>query len=141
MTDNLWSRRSRERHQALYDAEYAKQLERIERIRSAVSASLPPAAAAATLEPRAGLAARGRRDVRPAPAAPPRRWDTAPARSRAGAGRPRAADRGAVTPRPNARPVRRMPALFAVGDAGRRTSPSAPSRRSQPRAPGGRGAG
>jgi streptogramin lyase len=39
--DNLWARRPRGRHADLYDAEYAKQLERIARIRSDVSASIP----------------------------------------------------------------------------------------------------
>ena len=39
--ENLWARGRHRRHAELYDAEYAKQLERIARIRSEVSANLP----------------------------------------------------------------------------------------------------
>ncbi|MDA0137200.1 Vgb family protein [Solirubrobacter deserti] len=38
---NLWARRPHDRHPDLYEAEYAKQLERIARIRTTVSAGLP----------------------------------------------------------------------------------------------------
>ena len=69
MNDNLWARRGHERHRELYDEEYAKQLERIARIRSEVSAALPHAPPPPPPSP-------------PEPASPPGRaaprWDAAP---------------------------------------------------------------
>jgi streptogramin lyase len=65
----LWARSGRARHAELYEAEFAKQLERIERIRSEVTAALP--------EPPV-------RDEPPSPELPPAetparpRWDSAP---------------------------------------------------------------
>ena len=90
----LWARRPHARHAELFDAEYAKQLERIERIRSEVSESLalpaPPEAPVYELVPRG--APRPARwdaapsDFAPAPVAPPRRAPVAARRDAAPGG-------------------------------------------------------
>lgn len=83
MTDkpNLWLRRSHDRHPELYEAEYAKQLDRIARIRTSVSASIP------------------RPPDEPPPRVPakpaPRRWDEWPSELATAAPAP-----GDHTPRP-----------------------------------------
>ncbi len=65
----LWSRPRRERHAELYEAEYAKQVERIARIRNSVSAGLPDAPPAQPPRPPEGPSW----DSRPADLAPPPR--------------------------------------------------------------------
>ena len=145
MNDNLWARRGRERHHELYDAEYAKQLERIARIRSEVSAALPrggrrsrrrtgapaaPPAGRRDVRLRTGRARRGAGDTAPADFAPP--------------AAPRATD-----PWCRSRPGRTRDPSGACPPSSRSATPAAghvPAarprrRRSQPRAPGERGAG
>ena len=102
--DRLWARRPHGRHAELYDAEYAKQLERIARIRSEVSVS-----AGATCRAAAEVTRRGRASSTRRPAtAGPRAWPTqrprsrpadAPRRRRAGGGDSAAARGAAATSR------------------------------------------
>jgi DNA-binding beta-propeller fold protein YncE len=95
MSDNLWSRGDVRRHRELYDAEYAKQLERIARIRSEVSAGLPQPPPPP--EPPAAPRAPARWDAAPtnlAPVAPSRRCAAGDATATPG----RAAPRRAPTP-------------------------------------------
>jgi DNA-binding beta-propeller fold protein YncE len=68
----LWARSGRARHAELYDAEYAKQLERIERIRSEVTARLPELPARA--EPPPPTMPPATTPARPATS----HWDSAP---------------------------------------------------------------
>ncbi len=102
----LWARRPHARHAELFDAEYAKQLERIARIRSEVSESLPlppvpegPVPELVEREP------------------PASRWDDAPADFAPAPTRPATPHRTAA-PRPaSVRAARRRPWLTAAGQA------------------------
>ncbi|MDA0168024.1 hypothetical protein OJ998_02915 [Solirubrobacter taibaiensis] len=122
---HLWARRSHDRHPGLYEAEYAKQLDRIARIRDTVSAGLPndettpppPESPRADDAPPAGTP---RGDAPPAPERPhddgaPHRWDVAPADLAPPVGGP-------------ARPWRRPPGWKRPGVA----SAGAPAVRTEP---------
>jgi hypothetical protein len=73
-TDKLWSRGRRDRHAELYDAEYARQLERMARIRDEVSAGLPGRSAWIPEE----TVPVGSEEPPPRDRRPPSRWDVAP---------------------------------------------------------------
>ena len=156
MNDNLWARRGHERHRELYDAEYAKQLERIARIRSEVSAGLPDMAPDEEPPPRDAPPSRDRRrrcTPPPLRTAPPlharRRWD-APPRTDDAAAQRRAADAAPTTarratpapPAPRRPPTRRATPRTSAADARlaprRRRRP--PPRRRGRAAPDGRSA-
>ncbi len=99
--ENLWARGRHRRHAELYDAEYAKQLERIARIRSEVSANLPAEDLWAGFEEDESPAAPSA-PPSPPPLRPAERWDAAPTDLR-----PARATRRIATPAPPATPERR----------------------------------
>ena len=130
--DRLWARRPHGRHAELYDAEYAKQLERIARIRSEVSAS-------AWMASRRAGAGAPRRATRRAGGG--RRADAAAA-AHARRGRDAARPPTCRTPRRRAAPRPRAPRRRAGAPTARRRSeplhpdPPAASRDRRDAAPG-----
>lgn len=142
MTDKptLWLRQSHDRHPELYEAEYAKQLERIARIRTSVTASIPrPAAESPPIRPRAATPGTRRWDAPPPDLATAPRTATSaanPARHRPAPGVPAAphddlADRRpapAALVAPHDDVTRLRPAPTAPNDdlAHRRPAPAAP---------------